>query len=238
MSIAERLEQINARIAAAAQRSGRDPAAITLVAVTKTHSPLIIAEAAVAGVHHIGENRVQEAESKVAALASYDLRWHLIGHLQRNKARRASEIFNAIHSVDSVRLAETLARVVAERNQPPLSILLQLNVSGEASKEGFDLPGGVDNPAFDTFCAQLEHILALPQLHIGGLMTVAPWSDDPEHARPVFRALRRVRDELAPRFPQAPWHDLSMGMSDDFQIAIEEGATLVRIGRALFGDRV
>jgi hypothetical protein len=236
-TFSDRLAAIQSRIAAAAQRSGRSADAVTLVAVTKTHSPALIAEAVAAGVCHIGENRVQEAETKVAALAHETLHWHLIGHLQRNKARRAVEIFHCVHSVDSLRLAETLARLIAEQGNQRLCVLLQLNVSGESSKEGFDLPGGVNNPAFDSFCAQIEHLLALPQLQVNGLMTVAPWSEDPQQARPVFRTLRHVRDALARRFPQTAWPDLSMGMSDDFEVAIEEGATLVRIGRALFGNR-
>ncbi|NJM09158.1 YggS family pyridoxal phosphate-dependent enzyme [Candidatus Gracilibacteria bacterium] len=237
MIITERLEHIHDRIAAAARRSARNADEITLVAVTKTHAPAIIAEVYAAGVRHIGENRVQEAASKAAELASYDLRWHLIGHLQRNKARRAIELFHCLHSIDNLRLAETLARLLTEHGRPALPVLLQLNISGEQSKEGFNLPGGLENPAFDTFCAEVAHILALPHLQLSGLMTVAPWSENPEQARPIFRNMRSVRDELARRFPQVSWHHLSMGMSDDFAVAIEEGATIVRIGRALFGER-
>ncbi|MCU0494689.1 MAG: YggS family pyridoxal phosphate enzyme [Chloroflexaceae bacterium] len=275
MSLTQRIASIHQRIAAAAHRTGRSPTEVTLIAVTKTHPPELIREAQAAGVLHMGENRVQELERKVEALA--DLRpqitWHLIGHVQRNKARRALELADLMHSVDSVRLAETLSRIVGEnqtedrkpeteagrpetrdpstarfvslsngragrRPEIPMPVLLQVNVSGEASKEGFDLPGGVANEAgLATFLAEVEHILAQPGLAVQGLMTIAPYHPDPEQARPTFRALRELRDRLAQHFPQVSWHQLSMGMSDDFEVAIEEGATLVRVGRAVFGER-
>jgi len=246
MSIASRLDQVRERIARAAVRAQRDPAAITLVAVTKTHPPEVIAEAIAAGARDLGENRVQEAALKIPSLAAAypDARWHLIGHLQRNKAKTAIELFDSIHSVDSLRLAETLNRLLQERaaGQGPtrrLPVLLQVNVSGEASKEGFDLPGGIANRAgLEALLPEVERILALPRLEVRGLMTIAPIVADPEQARPVFRALRELRDELARRFPQAAWAELSMGMTDDFEAAIAEGATIVRVGRAIFGERV
>ena len=237
MSIATNVAAVQARIAAAARRAGRDPAEITLVAVTKTHPPELVAEAVAAGARALGENRVQEAASKIEALRELrsELRWHLIGHLQRNKAKVAAELFDLVHSVDSLRLAEALARQVAPGRRLP--ILLQINVSGEASKEGFALQGGATSAALLALLPELEQLVALPQLEVRGLMTVAPMVADPEQARPVFKALRELRDELARRLPTARWDELSMGMTDDFEAAISEGATIVRVGRAIFGAR-
>lgn len=244
MSIAQRIAAIQERIAAVARRSGRDPAEVRLVAVTKTHPPELIAQVVAAGVRDLGENRIQEAVGKVSASAIRESRptWHLIGHLQRNKAKTAVGLFDMIHSLDSLRLAETLNRHVAARaeaeDQRPLPVLLQVNVSGEAGKEGFDLPGGPEHAAqWPHFREEVEQILALPHLQVRGLMTIAPFADDPEVARPVFRTLRTLRVTLAQQFPQADWSQLSMGMTDDFEVAIEEGATVVRIGRAIFGAR-
>lgn len=235
--LADRIATVRDRIATAARRADRNPDAITLVVVTKTHSPETVRAAIAAGATNLGENRVQEASAKIEALADLraSVRWHLIGHLQRNKARLASELFDIVHSVDSLRLAETLSRQLADRR---LSVLLQVNVSGEQSKEGFDLAGGLqNNAALNTFLADVEAVLALPYLEVRGLMTIAPLSAHPEQARPSFRALRLLRDELARRFPMASWDELSMGMTDDFEVAIEEGATVVRVGRAIFGER-
>lgn len=237
-AIEQRVARVRVRIAAAARRAGRSPAEITLVAVTKTHPAEAVAAALAAGVPDTGENRVQEAAEKVAQLASQRgaIRWHLIGHLQRNKARLAAELFDMIHSLDSLRLAEALSR--HGDNRDALDVLLQVNVSGEASKEGFALPGGAENrAALPAFLADVGRIVALPGIRVRGLMTVAPWGSDPEAARPAFRALRLLRDELAQGFPQADWSQLSMGMTDDFEVAIAEGATIVRVGRAIFGER-
>ncbi|HET9223693.1 MAG TPA: YggS family pyridoxal phosphate-dependent enzyme [Roseiflexaceae bacterium] len=249
-SIATRLAVVQERIAAAARRAGRSATEITLVGVTKTQPFAVAAEALAAGLTHFGENRVQEAEEKIAALDRErpQITWHLIGHLQRNKAKKAAALFDMIHSVDSLRLAEALARGWGSETartpipQPPspipLPVLLQVNVSGEDSKEGFALAGWERQPAvLDAFLAEVEALLALPQLRVRGLMTIAPWSADPEQARPTFRAARRMRDMLARRFPQADWSAVSMGMTDDFEVAIEEGATIVRVGRAIFGER-
>lgn len=239
--IAHNLAAVRERIAAAAQRVGRSPDEVALIAVTKTHAPRMIGMALAAGVTDCGENRVQEAEDKIALLAEAGARWHLIGHLQRNKARRAAALFDMIHSLDSLRLAEALNRSVEEASllgQRRLSVLLQVNVSGEATKDGFDLIGGVENTAaLPAFVADVEQIAALPHLDVQGLMTIAPYSDDPEAARPAFRTLRLLRDELARRVPQATWRHLSMGMTGDFEVAVEEGATFVRVGRAIFGER-
>lgn len=237
-TVAARIAAIHERMAAAALRAGRAPAEVQLVGVTKTHPPELVAEALAAGLHDVGENRVQEAERKIAALAAVrtSLRWHLIGHLQSNKARRAAALFDIVHSVDSVHLAQALAYGAADR--APLPVLLQVNVSGEASKEGFSLAGWeAQPPVLAAFCRDVEQVLALPGLAVHGLMTIAPWGEDPERARPCFRSARRLRDELSRRFPAAGWGTLSMGMTDDFEVAIEEGATLVRVGRAIFGQR-
>jgi pyridoxal phosphate enzyme (YggS family) len=257
-TLATRLAAVQERIAAAARRASRPASEITLVGVSKTHPPAAVRAGLAAGLTHFGENRVQEAEQKIAALADERARisWHLIGHLQRNKARKAAALFGVIQSVDSLRLAEALDRsqgsgisdrgsaVTAQARDPrplnpePLLVLLQVNVSGEASKEGFALAGWEERPALlDAFLAEVAALLALPHLRVGGLMTIAPWGADPEQARPTFRSARRLRDTLAQRLPQADWSALSMGMTDDFAVAIEEGATIVRVGRAIFGER-
>jgi pyridoxal phosphate enzyme (YggS family) len=246
-SIAARIDSVRARITAAARRAGRSPDEIRLVGVSKTHPPELVAQACAAGLRDFGENRVQEAEPKIAALSAdrNAITWHLIGHLQSNKAKRAAALFDVVHSVDSLPLAEALARAVGARipnpqspTPNPLPILLQVNVSGEASKDGFDLAGWeARSELLDRFFGEVERLLALPQLHVGGLMTIAPWGDDPTAARPTFRSARRLRESLARRFPAADWTALSMGMTDDFEVAIEEGATIVRVGRAIFGER-
>ncbi len=239
----DRLMIVRERIAAAARRAGRDPETVRLVGVTKTQPVDVIRAALDAGLREIGENRIQEAEAKIAAFAADRQRpvWHLIGHVQTNKAKKATLLFDMIHSVDSLRLAQAINRYAAEARRDPgrrLPILLQVNVSGEATKSGFDLCGWEERrDVFERFCADVEQILALPHLDVRGLMTIAPWAPEPEAARPVFRATRRLRDALARRFPDAAWHDLSMGMTDDFEVAIEEGATIIRVGRALFGER-
>jgi pyridoxal phosphate enzyme (YggS family) len=225
--LVERIRQVRMQVAEAAGRSRRSAEDVTIVAVTKTVSAERIALAAELGLRVFGENRVQEAREKIAALHDRLLHWHLIGHLQTNKAARAVELFDLIHSVDSTRLAEALERSAAarERIQP---LLLEVNVSGEASKEGI-------SPT--ELLALAEKALRMPHLRVQGLMTVAPYTTQPEEVRPVFRRLRELRDMLWERFPQGSWDMLSMGMSNDFQVAIEEGATLVRIGRAIFGER-
>lgn len=238
-TIAARIAATQERVAAAARRSGRAPDAVRLVGVTKTHPPELVAEALAAGLRDFGENRVQEAQGKIAALEGQRdaIRWHLIGHLQSNKARRAAELFDLVHSVDSAHLARALARGAAGR-AAPLPVLLQVNVSGEASKDGFALAGWDARPdVLNAFFGEVDQVLALPELAVQGLMTIAPWGDDPQAARPTFRAARRLRDALAKQFPAASWDALSMGMTDDFEVAIEEGATIVRVGRAIFGSR-
>ncbi len=218
------LRAVQERIAAAARRAGRSPDGITLVAVTKGQPVEVIAAAYDLGLRHFGENRVEEAETKVGRLPS-DITWHMIGHIQSRKARRVAPLFQVVHSVDSARLARRLNDSCAGRSEP-LPVLLEVNVSGEASKYGF-------HPGADLLVA-VEEILTLPLLRLEGLMTMAPIVADQEEARPIFARLRRLREELAAAFPQGTWRHLSMGMSDDLEVAVEEGATLVRVGRAIF----
>lgn len=239
--IAHNIADVRERMAAAARRARRTPDDVTLIAVTKTHAPRIVAMALAAGVGDCGENRVQEAGEKIELLGSDKTRWHMIGQLQTNKAKPAAVLFDMVHSLDSVKLAAELNKRVEQASlvgQRRLPVLLEVNVSGEASKSGFDLPGGLANTAaLPHFFAAVAQIVALPQLDVQGLMTVAPYSDDPETARPVFRTLRELRDDLIRRFPAMSWQHLSMGMTNDFEVAIEEGATMVRVGRAIFGER-
>jgi pyridoxal phosphate enzyme (YggS family) len=219
--IAENLAAVRGRIAAAAERAGRDPGGVRLVAVSKTFPAAAVIEAFHAGQTEFGENRVQEAEPKIAAVAADGLQphWHLIGHLQSNKIRRAVQDFAIIESIDS----ERLARAVAERvhASTPFPVLVEVNVGGEASKSGF---------AVDETPGAVAALRALPSLDVRGLMTVAPQASDPEEVRPLFRRLA----ELARRLDLP---ELSMGMSGDFEVAIAEGATIVRVGTAIFGHR-
>jgi pyridoxal phosphate enzyme (YggS family) len=239
--IAENLSRVQERIIAAARRSGRRPDQVTLVAVTKTHPAYVVSAAYQAGLRDFGENRVEEASDKIHAVhrelaSSKPPRWHMVGHLQRRKARLAVALFDVIHSVDSLRLAERLDRM-AEDAQKALPVLLEINVSGEASKYGFELSDQAGDERRETFLGTVQRILELSHLRLRGLMTMAPMVSDPEQVRPVFVALRRLRDDLNQRFPEADCTELSMGMTDDFEVAVEEGATLVRIGRAIFGER-
>ena len=224
--IRQRLAAVQKRIAAAATRAGRRPAEVTLVAVSKTMPLAAVQLAYAAGATNLGENRVQEAAAKFATFRPPDLTLHLIGHLQRNKAAKAAHLFDVVQSLDSIALAEALARHCSER-PIPLPVLIQVNVAGEESKEGVS---PAETPAL------VERVLALPQLGLQGLMTIAPLVADAAEARPVFRRLRELRDECETRFHIRLPH-LSMGMSNDFEVAVEEGATLVRIGRAIFGER-
>jgi len=226
VGIADNLRSVRERVASACQRAGRSPDEVTIVAVSKTFPPALVVEACRAGLTDAGENRVQEAATKIPAVEALGSRprWHLVGHLQTNKVKTALGLFDIIHSVDSLHLAESISRQASSlpiRQAGPLPVLLEVNVAGEASKFGLRT---------EETGAALEQIARLPGLAVQGLMTVAPLVDDPEEVRPVFRKLRRLRDALGLR-------DLSMGMTDDFEVAIEEGATIVRIGRAIFGPR-
>ncbi len=235
MDIQRNIIEIQERIAAAARQAGRVPESVRLVAVTKTFPPESALAAYRAGIRDMGENRVEEAREKIpavrAALApDSGLHWHLIGHLQRRKVRDAVELFDMVQSVDSVRLAETLDRHAAEVGKR-LPILIQVNVARDPNKFGFQ-----PEPRAELFNA-IQQILALSSLHVEGLMTIGALVPEPEQARPFFRGLKELRDELAVRFPDGEWQELSMGMTDDFAVAIAEGATIVRIGRAIFGER-
>ena len=224
-SISENLAAVRAVMAEAALRAGRDPESIELVAVSKTHAPEAIHEALEAGQTIFGESRVQEARVKIPLLPGR-ARWHFIGHLQKNKIRQALPLFELFHGIDTLELARDLNRVAGEAGTFP-KVLLEVNVAGEASKFGFS-PEKMD--------AQMEELLALDRVQIDGLMTIAPYAPEAEPSRRHFAALRELRDRLETEF-RAPLPQLSMGMSGDYQVAIEEGATLVRIGTAIFGSR-
>ncbi len=221
----ERLDAVRGRIAAACARAGRDPASVRMVTVAKTHGPDRVREAAECGVTVFGENKVQEAKAKIPLCPGH-LSWHMVGHLQRNKVKDAVPLFDMIHSVDSVRLLETVDRVSAEAGKT-MPVLVEVNVSGEGSKFGL-APEGVPEV--------LEASNKLDHASVVGLMTMPPFTEDPEKARVHFRRLRELRDQWRARTGM-PLDELSMGMTNDFEIAIEEGATWVRIGTALFGER-
>lgn len=223
--LSNRLEFIHSRLAAAAARAGRAASEVELIAVSKTHPAELVREAFAAGQPVFGENRVQELLAK-APLLPAALRWHLIGHLQKNKIRKVLPVVELIHGVDSLELAREIDRIAGELGLFPRA-LLEVNVSGEASKFGFPP---------EVLQSQLDEILALPRLQVEGLMTIAPLVEKPEQARPFFAALRQLRDRLAIS-SGAPLSTLSMGMSGDFEVAIEEGATLIRVGSAIFGSR-
>ena len=224
-TIAANLQEIRAAISAAAVRAGRDPASVRLVAVSKTHPAQAVTAATETGQRIFGESRVQESRDKIPACPP-GLEWHFIGHLQKNKVRQALPLFSFFHSIDSTALAQAIDRIAGETGKP-VDGLLEVNVSGEETKHGF-------TP--DDLRGEFAALAKLPHLHIRGLMTMAPYSDNPEDARPVFRALRELRDELQSAHGH-PLPELSMGMSGDFVPAIEEGATLVRVGSSIFGAR-
>lgn len=223
--VARNLRRVQERIRAAAERSGRDPQDVKLVVVTKTVPPDRIREAIEAGATILGENYVQEARRKIAELG-HPVSWHLIGHLQTNKAKQAVELFEMIHSVDSLRVARELDRR-AGRARRVARVLLQVNLSGEATKSGL-------RP--DEVMPLLRELVGFPHLSVEGLMTLPPFSPDPEDVRVYFRALRELRERIFEEMG-VPLRELSMGMSHDFEVAVEEGATMVRVGTAIFGSR-
>ena len=231
-ALRERLAEVRRRVGSAALRAGRDAGHVTLVAVSKTHPAGLVARAIEAGARDLGENRVQEADAKIAEIEREEprrARWHLIGHLQSNKARRAVKVIDVIHTVDSLALLERLERLCGEEGRAELPVLAQFSLAGEASKAG----AGVEElPAI------VERAAACARVRLVGLMTMPPFDEDAERARPVFRRLRELRDEWAARGAfRAGAGELSMGMSHDFEIAVEEGATMVRVGTAIFGAR-
>jgi len=224
--LAERLAEVRQRMAKAAIAAARDPSLITLIAVGKTFSAEIVGEAVVAGAADLGENRVQEAVAKRPLVPP--ARWHLIGPLQRNKVKAAIETFDVIHTLDRPELADRLQAVLLEhRPEHRMEVLLEVNIGRETQKAG-----ALPDDARDL----LQQALTCDRLDVRGLMAIPPWSDDPEASRPYFRALRELRDDLQ-RIFQLSLPDLSMGMSHDFEIAIAEGATMVRVGTAIFGHR-
>jgi pyridoxal phosphate enzyme (YggS family) len=225
MNLADNLEKIQQRIRGACDRADREPNSVTLLAVSKTHPPETVKAAADCGQIYFGENKVQEAKAKIP-LCPGNLHWHFIGHLQSNKCREAVELFRMIQSVDSLPLALEINKR-AEQAARTMPVLLEVNVAGEASKFGY-------RP--EQLLAELQELNALPRIEIHGLMTVPPWSAEAEKARPHFRRLRELK-QRAEAVLGAPLPHLSMGMSGDFEIAIEEGATMVRIGTELFGPR-
>jgi pyridoxal phosphate enzyme (YggS family) len=231
MSVAENIIDIRRRIAAAARRAGRNPEEITLMAVSKTFPPGLIREAYAAGLRVFGENRIQEFAAKAAALRDlHDAEWHMIGHLQSNKAARAAQTFAAIDSLDSLKLAEKL-NASAEKLGKKITVLIEVNVGGEVAKTGLAPDSG-----------ELEELLAaaprLSYLEFRGLMTIPPFTEDAQEARPYFRKVRGLRDQIvAQHLPAIVMDVLSFGMSHDFEIAIEEGSTCVRAGTAIFGQR-
>ena len=219
------LADVEARIAAACAASGRKRDGVRIVAVTKTHGPETVREAMECGLRTIGENKVQEAAWKIPLCPS-GAEWHLIGRLQRNKVRHALALFSRFHAVDSIPVLEKIAAVADELGVSP-AVMLEVNVSGERTKGGF-APGDVP--------AAVEKALSLPRIVLDGFMTMAPFEPEPEKTRPVFAGLRELRDAMEAEFG-ASFPELSMGMTNDYEIAVQEGATLVRLGTVLFGER-
>jgi len=228
--LAARLTAVRERIAAAAKACGRNAEEVKLIAISKTHPASVIRTLIELGASDLGENRVQEAEEKIAEIGRDRVRWHLVGHLQANKARRAVSLFEVIHSLDSLDLARRLDRVCAEEGRQKLPVLIQVDLGHEETKSGINE-------------SELTHLVddlqSLNHLELIGLMTLPPFFDDTEQSRPYFRRLRQLRDELGSRGAFGDRKgELSMGMTHDFEVAIQEGATLVRIGTAIFGERV
>jgi hypothetical protein len=241
INIASNIEAVHGHIDAACQRAGRSPQEVILIAVSKTMPPDLILAAMEAGLVHFGENRIEEAIDKiplVEAQAATSPLWHMIGHVQSRKAREVVDLgFELVHSLDTLKLAQRYDRFAGELGVT-LGVLLEVNVSGEEAKYGWNAVGWESNPLVRAQLWQdVEDLLNLPHLRIEGLMTMAPYQAPPEDIRQVFRSLADLRHELRKSFGGNNWQHLSMGMTDDFEIAIEEGATLVRIGRAIFGER-
>jgi pyridoxal phosphate enzyme (YggS family) len=226
--LAENIAKVQERIAAACARAGRKPQEVRLIAISKTFPAELIRRAHEAGLREFGENRVQEAEAKRPALSDLNITWHLVGHLQTNKAKPARELFQWIHSVDSLRLAEKLDKVAASRGAK-LPVLIEVNLGGEAAK------AGAESSAVAGLADELSR---LETLELCGLMVIPPFLEEAEMVRPYFRRLRELAKDIAARdVPNVSMQELSMGMSHDFEVAIEEGATMVRIGTAIFGPR-
>ncbi|MGI8785189.1 MAG: YggS family pyridoxal phosphate-dependent enzyme [Acidobacteriota bacterium] len=226
-NIQENLAGVRQRIEAACRRAGRPATSVRLVAVSKTFAAEAVQNAAAAGQQVFGENRIQEAATKIEALRSANLRWHLIGHLQSNKARKAVELFDLIESIDSLELAARVSDIAGKLGKR-MPVLLQVHLGNEETKHGFDP---------EQLREQLPELLAFPHMDVRGLMAIPPFLEDPEKVRPYFLQLRTVRDRWNAENPSLVLTELSMGMSSDFEVAIEEGATLIRVGTGVFGKR-
>lgn len=233
VQVQERLAEVQERIAAAAGRAGREADVIRIVGITKSHPADFVRAAHGAGLRLIGENRIDEALPKRAATDDLeDLDWHMVGHIQSRKARTVVQVFDAVHSVDRFKIADRLNRA-AEQAETRLPILLECNVSGEVSKWGWPL---TEQASWREVTEEFARICELPNLEVRGLMTMAPMVVEAERVRPIFKKLRALQIYLRRLIP-GDWSELSMGMTEDYEIAVEEGATLLRIGRAIFGPR-
>jgi pyridoxal phosphate enzyme (YggS family) len=254
-TIRDRFEKISERIYQSAQSAGRDPDSVRLVVVTKLQPVTVVYEVVSAGARYLGENYVEEALEKKLALADLltekpepiekkilaqkklinpsDIQWHIIGHVQSRKARFVCEHFDYLHSLDSLKLAQRLSNICTELRRE-LSVLLEFNVSGEQSKFGWP---AWDETHWATLLSDLQQVVVLPNIHVNGLMTMPPFFENPEDAQPYFRLLRKLQGFLIKHVPQSDWQELSMGMSGDFEVAVQEGATWVRIGQAILGPR-
>ena len=226
--ISSNIRLIRQRMEVACARSGRDPQSVRLMAVSKTVAPERIRQALDAGITLLGENYVQEAREKIPAIG-HVAEWHMIGHLQTNKVKYVVNLFDWIHSVDRLELARELDKRAGQNNRR-LNVLIEVNVSGEESKSGIETTQALE---------LVQQVSLLPNINLRGLMTMPPYSDNPENSRPYFQALRKLRDDIsAADIPSIHMDELSMGMTDDFEVAIEEGATIIRVGRAIFGNRM
>lgn len=221
-NLAERFADVQNQIKIAAEKAGRNPDEIKLVAVSKTHPAEILLEAIEIGANILGENKIQEAESKIEKIGREKAEWHLIGHLQSNKARKAVKLFDWIHTLDSIELAERLERICIEENRANLNVLIQVDLANESTKSGV---------AESNLPELIDYLNSCECLKLKGFMIIPPFFEEAEKVRPFFKKLREIRDELLPN------GELSMGMSNDFEIAIEEGATIIRVGTAIFGNR-
>lgn len=234
ISIQENFKRVQESIATTALSVGRNPRDVKLVVVTKTHSLESLLAVISAGAQHLGENYVEEGVEKILACAAYtQINWHMIGHVQSRKARLVSQYYDSVHTLDSLKLARRLDRFAGEQGRK-LPVLLECNISGEASKYGFHAWKAAE---WERLLPELSSILALPNLNVQGLMTMAPYFTDSEQARPYYSKLRKLGAYFQSQLPQASWLEYSMGMSADYQIAIQEGATQVRVGTAIMGAR-
>lgn len=230
--IESRLVEVRRTIGESARSVGRDPAEVRIVAVTKGFSPKVVQAAYDAGLRDFGENRVQEGLEKMAQLRELEsISWHMIGHIQSRKAKDVAPNFSSVHSVGRIKIADRLNEY---REGPPLPILLQCNVSGEDSKHGWELE---KLGSWPDVLPEFAQIVEMPNLEVTGLMTIAPWTRDEDVLRTTFRRLRELAEYLRGELPQASWDELSMGMSDDYPIAVKQGATVLRLGRGIFGER-